>query len=99
MANYNVEEIKKKLWEMDNAADKLGEIIYEEIDSVGNSTTEMGKGLYNVITNCKTEEELKIANDMLIAICGWSISTIMENIEKLDAEGHIWESVCPDEEE
>jgi len=95
MANYNIEEIKKKLREMDDAADKLGEIIYEEIDSAGNITTEIGKGVHSVITNCKTEEELKIANDMLIAICGWSISTILENIEKRDAEGHVWEAVWP----
>ncbi|MEE1255970.1 MAG: hypothetical protein UHN47_05605 [Lachnospiraceae bacterium] len=93
MGNYSVEEIKKKLREINDVTDKVGELIFEEINDVGNSTTEMGKGVYNVLSNCKTEEELKIANDMLIAICGWSISTILENVEKRDAKGHVWLSV------
>lgn len=93
MANQNAEEIKKELREIKNIVNKLGEIIYEEIDSMDNSVKDIGKYTLNVLLECKTEDELKIANNMLIAICGWSIETLLKKIKERDSKGHVWESV------
>ena len=74
-------------------ADKLGEIVFDEINADDNFTCEIGKQIIFTFNQCKTEKEFQVANDMLIAICGWSFDTVVDKIKKLDAEDFYWESI------
>lgn len=93
MAKENIEEIKKELMSIDNIRDKLGETVYDFISEEDNFTHEIGKYVLNVFCNCKTNEELEIADNMLIAICGYGIETVMDKIQERDIAGYIWESI------
>lgn len=89
-----LENVKKELMDTEHICDKLGETIYDMIQGEDNSTYEMGKSVYDVFARlCTTEEQKIVANRMLIAICGWSIETVLKKIQERDENGYTWESV------
>lgn len=75
-----------------NFTDKLGENFFDAIMEEDNTTYEMAKSIINVFLECETERDFKIADDMLMAACGYSFQTLVERIEELDEDGYIWES-------
>lgn len=79
--------------DIDNLADKIGEIVFDEINEDDNSTKDMGKYIMLAFKDCKTEDEFKSANQMLIAVCGWSFESLIEKIKKRDEKGYLWESI------
>lgn len=44
------------------------------------------KYVYHVINDCKTEGELKVAENMFIAIFGWSFDSLIRDAEKYKGE-------------
>lgn len=83
---------KKESSSISQFTEKLGEVLIEAIEEDDNYSYEMAKGVHTVLINCKTEEEFSVANNMLIAICGYSIETLMERIHDYDKSGYIWET-------
>lgn len=77
---------------IDNFIEKLGEEIIEAVMEKDNFSCEISKSVISVFDSCTTNQEFEIADKMLIAICGYSINTLIENIKDKDAKGHIWES-------
>lgn len=77
---------------IDNFIEKLGEEIIEAVMEEDNFSYEISKSVISVFDSCTTNQEFEIADKMLIAICGYSINTLIENIKDKDAKGHIWES-------
>lgn len=86
-------EALKILKEIDDYSDKLGEIVYDTFNEVDNFTSDVGKSIVSVFNGCETEREFKIANDMLIAICGWSLYSLIVKIKKRDEDNYFWESI------
>lgn len=78
--------------QIDDFADKLGEIIYDKMFDE-NPTTEIGKYVFLTLKECKTDRDFKIANDMLSAICGWNLDSLIEMIRERDEEDYAWESI------
>lgn len=75
-----------------NFTDKLGENFFDAIMEDDNSTYDMGRGIVSAFSDCRTEREFEVANNMLMATCGYSFETLVERIEELDESGHLWES-------
>ena len=74
--------------------DKIGETVYDFIEEDSNNTYEIGKSVFNVITDCETQEELDIADKMLTAICGYNLDSVLAKIEERDKSGYAWESLA-----
>ncbi|MBR2401258.1 MAG: hypothetical protein IKB01_00625 [Lachnospiraceae bacterium] len=85
-------ELDKAYVEIDNFRDKLGEILVEELFKEDNTGYEMAKSIMSVFDSCDTKEKFKAADGMLIAICGWSIDSLIEQIKQKDAANYVWES-------
>lgn len=75
---------------IDNFQNKLGEFFYDMIQSDDNEIYDMGKDIIHVIKTCKTKEEFNAANEMLKAVCGYGLSSIIDEIIGRDAEGYDW---------
>lgn len=69
---------------------KLGEVLYDAIQEDDNYTCDMAEGVINVINMCSTPEEFSIADAMLIAICGYSIETLVEEIKDRNKKHYHW---------
>ena len=49
------------------------------------------EGYRKFISDCKTEREFQIANNMLTGACGYGIKTLIERIKELDEDPeHSW---------
>ncbi|RHO95784.1 hypothetical protein DW019_11060 [Clostridium sp. AF37-5] len=77
--------------EIENFEDKLGENFYDAIQEDDNLTIDMARGILHAFSDCKTEREFQVANNMLIGVCGYSIQTLIERIKELDEDQeHYW---------
>lgn len=45
-----------------------------------NYACDIGKGVINCFSNCQTEREYKIADEMLTAVCGYCIDSLASKI-------------------
>ena len=86
-------ETQNKLNNMEDVREKLGEQIYDCIQENDNFTCDIGKYVFNEIMECNTQRELDIVNNMLIAITGYSIKSIIAKIIERDKKGYLWESI------
>ena len=68
----------------------MGEVLYDAIQEDDNYTCDMAEGVINVINMCSTPEEFSIADAMLIAICGYSIETLVEEIKDRNKKHYHW---------
>jgi len=87
----NKEELIKINEADENFSDKLGELVFDQVMS--DDVTEMGKHILKTLIQCQTEKEFEIANNMLVSVCGWGISSLVDMIKMRDANGHCWESI------
>lgn len=71
---------------------KLGEIVYDFVLSDDISTLEIGENLVYAFENC-SEEEFRIANDVLSAICGLGFKTLLDLIRFRDNISYEWQSL------
>lgn len=69
---------------------KLGEVLYDAIQEDDNYACDMAEGVMNVINMCSTSEEFSIADAMLIAVCGYSIETLVEEIKDRNKKHYHW---------
>lgn len=77
--------------EIENFEDKLGENFYDAIQEDDNLTIDMAGGILHAFSDCKTEREFQIANNMLTGACGYGIKTLIERIKELDEDPeHNW---------
>lgn len=83
-------ELKKVVSRTKDFIPKLGEVFYDAIQEDDNYTCDMAKGVINVINMCSTPEEFSIADTMLIAICGYSIETLVEEIKDRNKKHYHW---------
>lgn len=88
-----IEEFDQAYLEIEDFRDKLGEQFCDFFNEEDNNTYEMGKSIISAIEKCETEREYEIADAMVIAVCGYSISSIIEKMLERDASGYVWESV------
>lgn len=76
----------------DDAIDKLADVtvpaIYEDNDN-NRYGYEIAEDILNTFADCETEKEFKIANDMLISICGYSIETLLTKIKEKEQSEEI----------
>lgn len=76
-----------------NMIEKVGETVYDFIQMDDNFTYDMGRGVLSVITDCETQHDLDVANNMLEAICGCNLDSILEKIKERDNSGYKWMSL------
>lgn len=88
----NKEILNKAYTEIDNFRDKLGEVFFDAVMEEDNTTYEMAKSIIAVFDSCETEEQFKIADGMLTAICGWKFETLVSQINERDEAGYTWKS-------
>ena len=87
-------EILDSTYEIDNFRDKLGEVFLDAFMEDDNSLYEISKSIIKAFEkHYESPEELGAANDMLIAICGYSFEELIKRVEKRDLEGYEWESI------
>lgn len=91
------EKVNKKILdnaytEIDSFRDKLGETFFDAVMEEDNSTYEMSKSIISTFDSCKDDMEFKVADNMLIAICGYSLETLINRIKERDKQKHKWES-------
>ena len=84
----NRETLEKATKNIDNFTEKFGENFFDTIMEEDNSTYEMAKSIVSVFCTCKTNRNFEIANNMLIACCGYSFKTIVKRIQELDNMEH-----------
>lgn len=80
--------------EIQDFKDKLGEMVLDAVMEDDNSCYEMAKGIFGTFENCQTDREFEIAEQMLIAICGYSLESLVEKIQERDREGYVWYTTC-----
>ena len=90
MKNRNL--MNKAYEEIENFRSKLGETFFDALMEEDNYTYEMAKGIIGVFDSCETEREEQIADRMLIAICGYSLETLISTIKTRDENGYMWKS-------
>lgn len=79
--------------EINNFKDKLGEVFWDAMTEDDNTTYDMAKGIVAVFANCSSKKEFEAADDMLAAVCGYNMESLIQIIKERDAEeGHIWQS-------
>lgn len=88
----NRETLNSAYAEIDNFRDKLGETFFDAVMEEDNSTYEMAKGIISTISSCNSKKEFEAANNMLIAVCGYSFETLVGRIKERDEQGYSWES-------
>lgn len=84
-----IEGVINQIQDMDDAVDKLADVTVDAIYEDDNSGYEMAKGILNTFADCETEKEYKIANDMLISICGYSIETLLSKMKEKEQSEEI----------
>jgi len=77
---------------IENFRNKLGETFVDAYMEDSNSSYEISKSIIAVFDNCKTEREFEMADRMLIAVCGYSIESLIDQIKGRDASGYVWVS-------
>ena len=85
----SIESALYQIQDMDDAVDKLADVTVDAIYEDDNSGYEMAKGILNTFADCETEKEYKIANDMLISICGYSIETLLSKMKEKEQSEEI----------
>ena len=90
-------EIQNEINNIEYAVDKLGETINSFFEDVG-TLYEMGKGFYNAFMDCQTQRELDIVEDLLIAICGNDLNSVINEIKERDKSGYAWDSLGEEED-
>lgn len=88
----NKETLNSAYTEISNFRDKLGETFFDAVMEEDNSSYEMAKSIISTFDSCTTEKEFDVANQMLIAVCGYSFETLVERIKERDLQGFVWES-------
>lgn len=84
-----IKDVVNQIQDMDDAVDKLADVTVDAIYEDDNSGYEMAKGILNTFADCETEKEYKIANDMLISICGYSIETLLSKMKEKEQSEEI----------
>lgn len=76
------------------AEDKIGEKIVSNFLEDDVTSTEIGTSLYHVLKSVvKNERDLQIVNETLIAVNGYSLNSIIEQVKEQDAAGIGWETL------
>lgn len=88
----NRETLNSAYAEIDNFRNKLGETFFDAVMEEDNFTYEMAKGIISTFSSCNSKKEFEAANNMLIAICGYSFETLVERIKERDKQDYSWES-------
>ena len=88
----NKETLNAAYADISNFRDKLGETFFDAVMEDDNFTCEMARGIISTFSNCNSKKEFEVANNMLVAICGYSFETLVERIKERDEQNYIWES-------
>ena len=76
----NKEVLNAAYVEIPDFKNKLGENFFDAVMEEDNSSYEMAKGIVSVFSNCTTKRDFEVADDMLMAICGYSFESLVERI-------------------
>lgn len=89
----NKEVLNAAYTEIESFRNKFGETFYDATQTDDMSSSVMATGIISIFsTLCRTEKEFEIADEMLIAICGFSFENLVEQIKERDQDGYEWES-------
>lgn len=77
-----VERLNKNYSIFNNYAEELGNALYDAFMEDDNYLYDIGRSILHVFDMCETEKDVEIADNMLIAVCGYSIETLMNRIEE-----------------
>lgn len=94
----NKEKFKQVCDGIYNFTDKFGEMMYDKIDSSSNFSGIIGKYTIRAFSHCQTEREFQIADEVLTAICGWNFESLVELINKRDADPNFYWMSCDKED-
>ena len=72
-----IEELKMYREKIEDFSDKLGEEILDAVYEDDNFSSDMGKYVIREFLMCETDREVEVANNMLIAITGYSLETLL----------------------
>lgn len=62
--------------------ENFGDIVYSAFMDSENSLEDISDDILAVFSSCKTENELKLADNMLIAITGYSLDSLLKQYER-----------------
>lgn len=85
----SIKNTVEQIQSMNHVIEKLADVTVDAIYEDDNNGYEMAKGILNTFADCETEKEFKIANDMLISICGYSIETLLTKIKEKEQSEEI----------
>lgn len=74
-----MEKALRKIKTIDN--DKIGEVVWESVNEMDNSFSDIGFYLKDVLNICKSDRDFQMVNNAVIAITGYSIESIVEKAE------------------
>jgi len=86
-------EINEEIEKIEYIEEKIGETIYEFINTDEINMEGLGLSVISTIKSCDTQAKMDIANRMLTAITGYGIHTYIEKIKEKDESGHVWVSI------
>ena len=87
------EHFEKARTEISNFHYKLAEVFCDVFMEDSNNGYEIAKSIKHAFDKCESERDYEIASDMLMAVCGYNIESLVEQIEKLDQSNYVWE-IC-----
>ena len=83
---------KKEMDSITCFSEKLGEVFLDCFEEDDNNSYDIAKGIRSVLQDCKSKREFEIADQMLIAICGYSLQSLLDLIRERDDQGYVWVS-------
>lgn len=81
-----LERVKQHFNNVTSLSNKLGEITYYAVLEEDNFPEKIGEALESLISSCKLERDYDIINKVIVAICGYSIPTLLERIDECDKD-------------
>lgn len=78
------ETLNQAMEQVDNLREELGNAIYDAFQEEDNYPHEIAKYVINTFFMCQTEQELKIADSMLTAVCGWNLESLIQRVKEME---------------
>ena len=87
----SIENAVEQIQSMDHAIEKLADVTIPAIYNNDNNRYgyEIAEDILNTFSDCETEKEFQIANDMLISICGYPIETLLSKMKEREQSEEI----------
>ena len=81
-----LERVIRRFENISSLANKLGEITYYAVLEEDNFPEKIGEAIASLVSSCELERDYDIINKVIVAICGYSIPTLLDRIVECDKD-------------